>query len=172
METKCCTSTRCERPLERAAAIAVAGRRYVGHRGNLMQGESTMKPDRIPHRQLVRVWPYLSLIVLLVAGAGCSSNEPAGSLPTVEKPPGGLPTAPAFSVVAGSTQKICQLTGEYDYHEAAKAGVAPEEKPILRRGFNRPHQGKLSSNRFRRCSRPANNRMNPTRLQNSDIRHR
>jgi len=94
-----------------------------------------VKPDRIPHRQLVRVWSVLPLIILLATGAGCSSNEPAGSLPTAEKPPGGLPTAPAFSVVAGSTRKICQLTGEYDYHEAAEAGVAPEEKPTLNRTY-------------------------------------
>ena len=77
-----------------------------------------MELDRIPFRQLVRIWSYLLLIVLLVAGEGCFSDS-----------------SPVFSVVAGSTRRICQLTGEYDYYEAAKAGVSPEDKPTLNRTF-------------------------------------
>ncbi len=86
--------------------------------------------------QLARVWSCFSLIILLVAGGGCSPDQPPGGLPTAERPPDKtLPPAPVFSVVAGSTQKICQLTGEYDYQEAAKAGVAPQEKPTLNRTY-------------------------------------
>ena len=76
----------------------------------------------------------LTLIILLLASAGCSPDEPTSAPPTADRPPS-LPPAPSFSVVAASTQKICQLTGEYDYHEAAEAGVAPEERPTLNRTY-------------------------------------
>jgi len=74
-----------------------------------------------------RIWLYLALLVFSVTGVGCSSGEP--SVDVASSPS-------AFSVVEGSTEKICQLTGEYDYHTAAEAGIAPEEMPTLNRTYS------------------------------------
>jgi hypothetical protein len=46
-------------------------------------------------------------------------------------------TTPNFIVVPGSTQKICQLTGEYDYHQAAEDGVTPHERLTQNRTFSK-----------------------------------
>ncbi len=45
-------------------------------------------------------------------------------------------TTPEFSVVPGSTQKICQLTGEYDYYQAVVDGVTPQERPTQNRTYS------------------------------------
>ncbi|MFQ5858946.1 MAG: DUF4185 domain-containing protein, partial [Anaerolineae bacterium] len=48
------------------------------------------------------------------------------------------PTAPpSFAVVPGSTQKICQLTGEFDFAMAAELAVPPEEVPTLNQTLSR-----------------------------------
>ncbi len=49
----------------------------------------------------------------------------------------GLAPMPEFTIEAGSTQKICQITGEYDYHEAAEAGVDPHDMPAHNQTYSR-----------------------------------
>ena len=86
--------------------------------------------------RLVTIWTCVPTIALLVAGSICSSDTPQDSLPTASvSPVDASSPAPVFSVVPGSTQKTCQLTGEYDYHEAAIAGVSPEQRPTLNRTY-------------------------------------
>ncbi len=85
-------------------------------------------------------------LIVLAAGLGCEENEnvveavnPPSTSEDIHRSSSGendAEASTAFEVVAGSTQKICQLTGEYDYQKAAEAGVAPTEFPTLNRTFS------------------------------------
>ena len=89
----------------------------------------------------------LIVIILVLVGLGCGESEniinavtpqvnseesQSTSIEDYETDP-----TTTFVVVEGSTQKVCQLTGEYDYQNAAEAGVAPSEMPTLNQTFSR-----------------------------------
>jgi len=70
--------------------------------------------------------------ILLIGGAGCEGGtSPSGGCTSCGPPP------PTFAVVPGSTQKICQLTGEFDFALATERGVRPEDVPTLNRTLSR-----------------------------------
>lgn len=71
----------------------------------------------------------LALVPFVFAGCVEEGDDDDDDLPPVAE-------APLFDVVPGSTQKICQLTGEYDFAEAAALGVAPEDVPTHNQTFS------------------------------------
>ncbi len=78
---------------------------------------------------------WLPLIFATLCGlTGCPEEGDDDDLP-----PGA--DVPLFEVVPGSTQKICQLTGEYDFAEAAALGVAPEDVPTHNQTFTQAQLG-------------------------------
>ncbi len=86
------------------------------------------------HRQVALL---ITAIILLIVGLGCgvSENAPDTESPGPSSEEGENENSSTFVVVEGSTKKICQLTGEYDYQLAAEAGVDPSEMPTLNRTF-------------------------------------
>lgn len=59
---------------------------------------------------------------LCLGAVGCLEEEEENQAPVLTPPP-------RFEVVAGSTTRICQLTGEWDEAEAAHAGLWIDEVP-------------------------------------------
>jgi hypothetical protein len=83
-----------------------------------------------------RGWSTVSVCALLgglVLLAGCPVETGDDDDTTANDDPG----IPRFSVQPGSSERICQLTGEFDFGAAAQAGVSYEQVPAHNQTFSR-----------------------------------